>query len=87
MSRAIAKHQFHSFPRLGYMLMIKLFKIHNIIPQSDDISGRKILRDKSIFALVPRINTFLGKDEIQILARSLSENGNNAYRGNFNPRP
>ena len=57
MSRAIAKHQFHSFPRLGNMLMIKLFKIHNIVPKSDDLSGRKILRDKSIFALVPRINT------------------------------
>ena len=77
MSRAIANHQFHSFPRLGNMLMIKVFKIHNIVPKSDNLSGMKILRDKSIFALVPRIILFLGKDENQTLARSLSENGNN----------
>jgi hypothetical protein len=48
--------------------MIKLFKIHNIVSKRDDLSGRKILRDKSIFALVPRINTILGKDENQALA-------------------
>ena len=57
MSRAIVNHQFHSFPRLGNMLMIKLFKIHNIVPKEDDLSGRKIVRDKCIFAFILRINT------------------------------
>ena len=58
------------------MFMIKLLKIHNMVSKRDGLSGRKILRDKSIFALIPRINTILGKDENQALARSLSENGN-----------
>ena len=53
MSRAISYHQFHPLPRLCNMFMIKLLEIHNIISKGDDLSGRKILRDKSIFALVP----------------------------------
>src|SRR3954471_20455225 len=58
------------------MFMIKLLKIHNIVSKRDNLSGRKILRDKSIFALIPRINTMFRQDENQALARSLSEKGN-----------
>ena len=55
--------------------MIKLLKIHNI-SKRDDLSGRKILRDKSIFTLIPRINTIFRQRRNQALARSLSEKGN-----------
>ena len=75
MSRAIAKHQFHSFPRLGNMLMIKLFKIHNVVPKSDDLGG-KYLEIKASLHLFQESILFLGKDENQVLARCHSENGN-----------
>ena len=58
------------------MFMIKLLKIHNIVSKRDDLSGRKILGDKSIFALVPWINTIFRQRRNQALARSVSEKGN-----------
>ena len=58
------------------MFMIKLLKIYNIVPKGDDLSGRKILGNKSIFTVVRESILFLGKDENQVLARSRSENGN-----------
>ena len=70
MSRAIAKHQFHSFPRLGNMLMIKLFKIHDVVPKSDNLSGRKkYLEIKASLHLFQESILFLGKGENQTLAR------------------
>ena len=146
MSRAIAKHQFHSFPRLGNMLMIKLFKIHNIVPKSDDLSGREILSyffmeitlgdatklldnimanysqwhtEKSsskkvhvieeinvlsgkmdeLMKMFATKNTPLGPNDMHLSSLIEDNNvsmyvnfvgrnnfGNNAYRGNFNPR-
>ena len=58
------------------MLMIKLLKIHNIVPKGDDLSGRKYIDIKASLHLFHQSILFLGKDENQVLARSLSENGN-----------
>ena len=56
--------------------MIKLLKIHNVVPKGDDLSRRKILGNKTSLHLFHESILFLGKDESQVLARSLSENGN-----------
>ena len=78
MSRAIAKHQFHSFPILGNMLMIKLFKKFVIsLLRVIILAGGKYLEIKASLHLFEESILFLGKDENQTLARSLSENGNN----------
>ena len=57
--------------------MINLFKIHNIVPKSDHLSGGKYLEIKASLHLFQESILFLGKDENQTLARSLSENRNN----------
>ena len=58
------------------MFMIELLKIHNIVSKRDDLSRRKILRDKASLHLFQESILFLGKDKNQALARSLSEKGN-----------
>ena len=58
------------------MFMIKLLKIHNIISKRDDLSGGEYLEIKASLHLFQESILFLGKDENQTLARSLSENGN-----------
>src|SRR3989337_3614721 len=58
------------------MLMLKLLKIHNIVSKRDDLSGGKYLEIKASLHLFHESILFLGKEENQVLARSLSENGN-----------
>ena len=57
------------------MLMIKLLKIHNIVPKRDDLRGGKYLEIKASLHLFHESILFLGKEENQVLPRSLSENG------------
>ena len=58
------------------MFMIKLLKIHNLVPKGHDFSRRKILENKASLHLFHESILFLGKDENQALAQSLSEKGN-----------
>src|SRR3972149_6427074 len=76
MCRAISYHQFYPLPRLCNVLMIKLLKIHYIIPKGDILAGGKYLEIKASLHLFHESILFLGKDENQVLARSRSENGN-----------
>ena len=57
MSWAIPQHHFHPFPRLHNMIMFKLLEIHDLGSKGNTFCRRKILSDKSIFGLVPRIDT------------------------------
>ena len=56
--------------------MIKLLKIHNIVSKGDDLAGGKYLEIKASLHLFQESILFLGEDENQALARSLSEKGN-----------
>ena len=61
MSRAISYHQFHPLPRLCNMFMIKLLKIHNIIPKEMILAGGKYLEIKASLHLFHESILFLGK--------------------------
>ena len=58
------------------MFMIKLLKIHNIVLGEIILAGGKYLEIKASLHLFQELILFLGKDENQALARSLSEKGN-----------
>src|SRR3954453_21775671 len=76
MSGAILYQRFHSFPSLSNMLIIKLFKLHNVTPHGNNLSRGIILSYKNIFALNQESILFLGKDNNHSLALPLKEKGN-----------
>src|SRR4051812_34934963 len=57
MCRAFLNKRFHSFPSLGNVFIIQLFKILNVTPQLDNFRRWVVLPNKSIFALIPRTYT------------------------------
>ena len=57
--------------------MFRLLEIHDLGSMGNNFCGRKILSDKSIFALIPRINIIARQRRKPFFAESRKENENN----------
>src|SRR4051812_21172813 len=77
MSGAILYQRFHSFPSLSNMLIIKLFKLHNITSHGNNLSRGIVFSYKASLQLTHESILFLGKDNNNSLALPLKEKGNN----------
>src|SRR5215216_3640043 len=77
MSGTNSNHQLHSLPILCNMFMLRLLKVHDLISREIILEGGKYLAIKASLHLSHESILFRGKDENQVLARSLSEKGNN----------
>src|SRR4051812_39282948 len=75
MCREILNKSFHTFPSLGNVFIIQLFKVHNVTSQLNNFCRWVVLPNKSILTFIPRMYAIPGQGLQPLLGSSSQGEG------------